>query len=116
MAVCEQTTRRINRNRDTKIKFTFEKDLTGYEFTLQLRKTVNAPDPALLTLTSDPAAGITVTVVSTTNGFVEVIITEAQSITLPSGVFPFDLYGVTPGNDKETTASGFMSVHDSTAI
>lgn len=121
MAVCEETNRRINRNRDYKETFAFTdcdgnpKDLTGHDFVLELRKTVNAADPTLLTLTSNPAAGITV-VVPATAGKIEVVITDVQSAALPSGVFPFDLYQITPGGDKETAISGVMSVHDSTAI
>ena len=53
MAVCEETNRRINRNRDYMETFTFTdcdgntRDLTGFDFILELRKTVNAADPAL---------------------------------------------------------------------
>ena len=120
MAVCEQTTRRINRNRSYSETFTFScngvpRDLTGYEFTFELRKTVNAPDPTLLTLTSTPAAGITI-LPPATDGMVQMVITEAQTAALPSGVFPFNLYFVTGLGDKETAISGHMSVHDSVAI
>lgn len=121
MAVCDQITWRVNRNRDFKETFAFTdcdgnpKDLTGFNFVLELRKTVNAPDPTLLTLTSSPAAGITV-LAPATNGKIEVVITDTQSATLPSGVFPFDLYQITTSGDKETVVSGYISSHDSTAI
>ena len=120
MAICEQSTIRINKDRDYNEDFTFtncdgsERDLTGYEFTLQIRKTKNAIDPAMLTLTSNPAAGIVIQAPAT-NGIIEVTITKAQSITLPSGVFPFDLYQVDTAGNTETAISGYMSIHDSTA-
>jgi len=121
MAVCEETNRRINRNRDYKETFTFTncdgvpRDLTGSDFVLELRKTINAADPALLKLTSSPAAGIVI-VPPATDGIIEVTITDIQTAALPSGVFPFDLYLIAPDTTKETAISGVFSVHDSTAI
>jgi len=121
MAVCEETNRRINRNRDYKEIFTFTncdgvpRDLTDNDFVLELRKTINAADPTLLTLTSTPAAGIVI-VLPATDGVIEISITDTQTAALPSGVFPFDLYLINVDTTKETAISGFFSVHDSTAI
>lgn len=121
MAVCDQTTIRINRDRDFQQVFSFtncdgsERDLTDYEFFLQARKTINEPDPPLLSLTSNPAAGIVI-LPPPTKGVIEITITKAQSSALPSGVFPFDLFLITDEGKEETAISGFMSVYDSTGI
>ncbi len=121
MAVSEETNRRINRNRDYTETFLVTnsdgtpKDITDDDFVLELRKTVNAADPALLNLTSSPAAGIAI-VLPATNGIIEVTITDIQTAALPSGVFPFDVYLIAPDTTKVTVISGFFSVHDSTAI
>ncbi len=120
MAVCGQSTIRINKYRDYNEDFTFTdcdgaaRDLTGYEFTLQIRSTKNAADPELLELTSNPADGIVIQTPAT-NGIIEVTITKAQSITLPVGVFPFDLYLVDASGNTETAISGHMTIQQSTA-
>jgi len=120
MAVTEQTNRRINRNRDFKETFTLlnadetPRDLTGSDLVLELRKTVNAADPALLKLTSSPVAGITI--INAVKGQIEVVITDVESAALPASVFPYDLYQIKSGGDKVTVLSGSFSVHDSTAI
>jgi len=120
MAVCGQSTIRINKFRDYNEDFTFTdcdgapRDLTGYEFTLQIRATKNALDPELLELTSNPAAGIIIQTPAT-NGIIEVTITKAQSELLPIGVFPFDLYLVDASGNTETAISGHMTIQQSTA-
>lgn len=120
MAVTEQTNRRINRNRDFKETFTLlnaddtPRDLTNSDLVLELRKTVNAADPALLKLTSNPAAGITI--IDAVGGQIEIAITDIETAALPASVFPYDLYEIKSGGDKTTVLSGHFSIQDSTAI
>jgi hypothetical protein len=80
------------------------KDLTGYTAKLQIRKTANDPT-ALVTLTSTPAAGITITAAE---GKIEFEILSAQTalLTIPNLVYDLLLYE--PGGEAIRFAEGLV--------
>lgn len=80
-------------------------DITGYNATLQV-STDSSADTALLTLTSSPAAGLTV---NGPAGQVSAHATPAQTLALPDGHCWWGME-VSNGTDKYTLAAGPLFV------
>lgn len=115
MAICGQTNITINTDRDFTKTHSFTDcdgnaiDLTNYTFFMHVRKTKCADDPPLLDLNTTNG-GIAILTPST-DGVIEIRITEAQSEALPTGIFFYDMYWITPSGDKQTIMAGTFTIN-----
>ena len=68
------------------------KNLTGFQGRMQIREKIEAADPALISLTSSPAAGISIV---GAEGRVNVVISDEQTATLSikRGVYDLEVEG-----------------------
>jgi hypothetical protein len=79
-------------------------DLTDHEARMQIRATAGSAT-ALVELTSDPAAGITIG-----SGRLDIEITDEQCATLPVGVVAYDLVLDKPNGDQMPLLRGTATV------
>lgn len=85
--------------------------LTGYTAQMMIRRTIDASNPSLLTLTSSPPAGLAI---DAPNGLITITITAAQVTTLPEMIGDnqgrWDILATAPDGFVEKLLYGPVSV------
>lgn len=94
---------------NTPIKIVFkDQDVTGWDF----KGTISFPAPISLTV------GNGITVVAPDVGWIQLQLTPEQTLTVPPGQYPFDLWSITDGVDPVQTdpITGYFKILETITV